>query len=228
MISIADVKRRTPPVARKNVVNANGSKSGNCSRHASAIDKPSISKPSTSKANTELDPQLEGCRHILPPVTFRDLFRLINREVSSPDKGLSPLTILEEFSRVPDQSLPTMEVASSQASGRSHRTKEEASSQVSGRSHRITEEVNSQASVPCLHTMEEVNFQANVLYPHTTAEVSSPVRGPSLRTRPLARPPVSALFPLIMAAELCQAPNLSLLTIPGVSCRAPLNLSPLT
>ena len=136
------------PVARKNVANANGSKSENWPRHVSV----------TSKLNTRthtnlLELELEGYPRILPLVLSLGPSHHIREEDSSQGKGLVPLTRLQGFSLVNDQYLLTMEVASSPATAPYPH---------------IKEEVSSQASVPCPHSMEEVSSLAKGPSPHTT------------------------------------------------------------
>lgn len=226
MTNIANAKKKMLPGVRKTVVNANGSKSENCSKHASVTDK-----LNTNGTNIDLELDQGPFRHTKQEVNFRD-------------KGLFRLTKVEGLFL--DQFLLTMEAGSSQASVRCLHTMGEDSFQDSVRYLHTTEEDNFQDSVRCLHTTGEDNFRANALYPRTTEGVnsqasfqvnvlcpltmeedSSPDRSLSPHTSPVVHFLANALFRLTAVAELYRAPSLFLPTTLEGTCRVVPNLSPL-
>jgi hypothetical protein len=206
MIGIANEKKRMLHVVKKNVANANGSKSENWPKHVSVTSK------LITRTNTE-SPELEGYPRILHLVT-------------SLSRGPFPLIRVQAFSRISDQYPLTMEAGSSQASVLYPHTTEEGSFRASVYPHTWDQD-NFQASVLCPHTREEVNSQVNVLCPLITEEDSSPDKGQSLLTTEVEHFLVIVLFHLIMAVERCRAPSLFLPTTPGVSCRILPDPSPL-
>ena len=127
MRSIANVKRRTLPAARRNVANVNGLKSEKFLKPVSVTSKPNTSRVNTSKANT--DPEPEGCRHILPRVISQGRPRHIRQEGSFQDKDPFPLTRVEGLFPASDRFLLTTGAASSQVSDRFLLTTGVASSQ---------------------------------------------------------------------------------------------------
>jgi len=207
-ISIANAKRRTLPVGRRNAANASGLKSESLVKPANVTSRPSI-RINTSQINIGLDP--EG-HHILPQVISRDPSRHTRQEDSSRDKGPFLLTRVGGPFPASGQSPPIMVAASSQASGKFHPIMEAASSQASDLSRHTTEEANCPARDPFLLISPAERCLVSVPFRLTT--VAESCRVPSR-------------FLLTIRGVCCRVINPSLPTTPGVSCRAQ-NLSPLT
>lgn len=160
--SIANAKKRMLPVARKNVANANGSKSENWPKHVNVISKPN------SITNIELlEPQ--GYPPIPLPVTSPGPSRHIRQEDSSQDKGPFPLTSLQGFFRISDRYLLTTGAASSQVSVPYPHTKEGGSSRASVLYPRTTEEGSSPAKGLSPHTSPAEHFLVSALSRPITA-----------------------------------------------------------
>ena len=189
-ISTAGAMRRMPPVARRIVANVNGLKSESFLKPANVTSKPNTNRTHTSRPSTDLGPQ--GCRHILPLLTFQGPSHHTRQGGSSQDKGPFPLTRAEGLFPASDRFLLTMEAASSQVIDQFLLTTEAANSQVIDQSPRTT---------------EGVNF---------------PLRGPFPHTSPADHCLVNDPFRLTTAVEPCRTLNPYPLTWGAVTSRGPL------
>lgn len=118
----ADAMRRMPPVVRRNAANVSGWKSESFLKPANVTSKPNTNRIHTSS----LDLAPEGCRHMLPLVTFQGPSHHTRQEGNSQDKGQFLLTRVEGLFPDSDRFLLTKEAANSQVNDKSPRTSEAA------------------------------------------------------------------------------------------------------
>ena len=206
--SIANAKERTPPVARRNVADVSGLKTEKFLKPVSVKNKPNT-RVRTSKTHTELELELEGCRHIPLRVLSQTPYQRIRQEA---DKAGGPFPL-------------TKARGLSLASGQFLLTTAEDNSLVRGPFLHTAAEDSSLVRDLCLHTTAEDNSQARGLYPHTIPVEHCPASALFPHTIPVEHYPASVPSPLTIVVVPCRAPNKFLLITPEAYYPAT-NLSP--